>query len=201
MYRKYLKRLFDLILSVFLLVLLSPVFLFIAVIIKMSSEGPVFFRQQRGGKDGSYFTIFKFRSMAVDRCAEKSGFEPGSKMRVTGIGKILRKTKLDETAQLINIFRGEMSFVGPRPEVKKYIKLYPQRWEKVLSVKPGITDSASIKYRNEEEILADSDDPETEYRQVILPKKLDLYEQYVDTISFFTDIKIIFKTFWVIIFS
>lgn len=198
MYSSFFKRLFDLILSLVLLIAFSPLFVLLAIFVKVSSKGPVFFRQKRGALNGSYFTILKFRSMAVDDEAEKVGFEPGSKMRVTGIGKILRKTKLDELPQLVNVFKGEMSFVGPRPEVEKYINIYPERWEKVLSVRPGITDSASIVYRNEEELLAAAEDSEKEYWEVILPRKLDLYEDYVSTISLMTDVKIILKTIFVL---
>jgi lipopolysaccharide/colanic/teichoic acid biosynthesis glycosyltransferase len=144
--------------------------------------------------NGQYFTLLKFRSMAVDRDAERRGFEPGSGMRVTALGRILRKTKLDELPQLINVLRGEMSFVGPRPEVRRYIELYPERWARVLSVRPGITDPASIEYRNEEELLAAAADPEREYRGVILPRKLDLYEAYVGSVSLAGDLKIILRT-------
>jgi lipopolysaccharide/colanic/teichoic acid biosynthesis glycosyltransferase len=139
--------------------------------------------------------------MTEKKSDDKSEFDAGSDMRVTRIGKILRKTKLDELPQLINVLKGEMSFTGPRPEVKTYIDLYPERWEKILSVRPGITDPASIEFRNEEEILAASENPEEEYRNSILPVKLTYYEQYVDNISLFYDIKLILKTVFVVLFK
>jgi lipopolysaccharide/colanic/teichoic acid biosynthesis glycosyltransferase len=198
MYRLFLKRIIDTISSLFLLTVMSPVFLAIAIAVKLNSRGPVFFRQERGGKNGKYFRIFKFRSMAVDQEAEKKGFEPGTKSRITGVGNFLRKTKLDELPQLINVLKGEMSFVGPRPEVRKYIEVYPERWAETLSVTPGITDPASIRFRNEEEILAKAEDPEKEYRESIMPQKLDIYQEYTENISFFNDMKIIFDTFFAV---
>jgi len=201
MYKKFMKRPFDLILSLAAFLVFSPILLILAIIVKTTSSGPVFFRQERAGKNGKYFRIFKFRSMAVDPGAEKKGFEPGSKMRVTSIGRILRKTKLDELPQLINVIKGEMSIVGPRPEVRRYVDLYPERWAIVLSIAPGITDPGSIEFRNEEDILASSADPEKEYIEKLLPEKLDIYEKYVQTISFASDIKIIARTAAAVIFK
>lgn len=201
MYKRYFKRLLDLFLSTAALLVFSPLLLLLALLVKASSQGPVFFRQERAGKNGRYFRIFKFRSMAVDPDAEKKGFEPGSKMRVTPIGKILRKTKLDELPQLLNVLKGEMSIVGPRPEVRRYIELYPERWNTVLSIAPGITDPGSIEFRNEEEILAAASDPEKEYTEKLLPSKLDLYENYVASVSFVSDIKIIVRTAKAVIFK
>lgn len=201
MYKNIFKRLIDLVLAAGALLVFSPLLFLLAVLVKTGSAGPVFFRQERAGRNGKYFRIFKFRSMAVDPDAEKKGFEPGSKMRVTSIGKILRKTKLDELPQLLNVIKGEMSIVGPRPEVRKYIELYPERWSKVLSIAPGITDPGSIEFRNEEEILAAAPDPEKEYTEKLLPAKLDLYEKYADSISFISDIKIIVRTAAAVIFK
>ena len=201
MYRKIFKHLLDFFLAIILLALFMPLFLAIAIAVKLSSSGPVFFRQERGGKNGKYFFIFKFRSMAVDTDAEQKGFEPGSSMRVTGIGRILRKTKLDELPQLVNVLKGEVSFVGPRPEVRRYIELYPDRWEKVLAERPGITDPGSIEFRNEEELLAQADDSEKEYKEVILPRKLGIYESYVNSISLQKDLKIIVRTFFAVLFN
>ena len=181
------------------LMLLLPFFLFVAVFIKMDSTGPVFFRQKRGGRDGKYFDIFKFRSMTVKEKADGKDFDAGSCSRITWTGKIIRKTKLDELPQLINVVRGEMSLVGPRPEVETYIKLYQQRWDKILAVRPGVTDPASIKFRNEEELLAKAENPEEEYRNVILPRKLEIYEDYVSSISFLNDVKILFGTIFVVL--
>ena len=129
------------------------------------------------------------------RGAEQGSFDAGATDRITGIGKILRKTKIDELPQLFNVLRGEMSFVGPRPEVQKWVSIYPERWEKILTVRPGITDNASIEFRNEEEILAASENPEKTYRDVILPLKLTFYESYVDNHSIAGDLYIIWKTF------
>jgi lipopolysaccharide/colanic/teichoic acid biosynthesis glycosyltransferase len=201
MYRKFFKRFLDFITALVMLLIFTPLMLILALLVKLTSEGPVFFRQKRGGKDGVYFEILKFRSMTEKKSDDKSEFDAGSDMRVTRIGKILRKTKLDELPQLINVLKGEMSFTGPRPEVKTYIDLYPERWEKILSVRPGITDPASIEFRNEEEILAASENPEEEYRNSILPVKLTYYEQYVDNISLFYDIKLILKTVFVVLFK
>jgi lipopolysaccharide/colanic/teichoic acid biosynthesis glycosyltransferase len=132
--------------------------------------------------------------MAIDPDAEKKGFEPGSATRITLVGRLLRKTKIDELPQLLNVIRGEMSIVGPRPEVKCYIELYPERWSKILEVSPGITDPASVIFRNEEEILKRAEDPEEKYRLEILPGKLKLYEKYVDDITFRKDFGIIIDT-------
>ena len=126
--------------------------------------------------------------------AEEGSFEPGDLYRVTRIGKFLRKSKLDELPQLVNILKSDMSLVGPRPEVEKWIALYPERWKRILSVPPGLTDNASIEFRNEEELLAGSGNPEKTYKETILPKKLELYEDYILNHSFTGDIKLIFKT-------
>lgn len=194
MYRNFLKPLFDFFSAALLLILLSPVFVLIALLVRLTSEGPVFFRQNRGGKNGKYFEILKFRTMTQKKENDGKDFDPGDDMRVTGIGKILRKTKLDELPQLVNVIRGEMSLVGPRPEVKKYINLYPEDWNFILSVRPGITDPASVVYRNEEDILASAEDPEKKYISEILPRKLELYKKYVDNISVISDTAVLFKT-------
>lgn len=200
-YRQFMKRTIDVTLASLMLVVLSPLLLLTAFLIWIESGSPVLFKQKRGGRNGKYFRILKFRSMSVDKDAEKKGFEPGSLKRITRVGKIMRKTKIDELPQLLNIIRGEMSLVGPRPEVRKYIELYPKRWARVLSVLPGITDPASIEFRNEEEILAASPNPEKEYRNVLLPKKLDIYENYIRNVSFTCDFKILLKTFFAVIFK
>jgi lipopolysaccharide/colanic/teichoic acid biosynthesis glycosyltransferase len=199
MYSQFFKRIIDFMVAGTALMLLLPFFLFVAVFIKMDSTGPVFFRQKRGGRDGKYFDIFKFRSMTVKEKADGKDFDAGSCSRITWTGKIIRKTKLDELPQLINVVRGEMSLVGPRPEVETYIKLYQQRWDKILAVRPGVTDPASIKFRNEEELLAKAENPEEEYRNVILPRKLEIYEDYVSSISFLNDVKILFGTIFVVL--
>lgn len=199
MYPRILKRIFDFTVAGTALLFLLPLFLFIAMFIKLDSKGPVFFRQKRGGRDGKYFDIFKFRSMTVKEKTDGKDFDPGTCPRITSIGKIIRKTKIDELPQLINVILGEMSLVGPRPEVETYIKLYQRRWDRILSVRPGITDPASIKFRNEEELLAKAANPENEYREVILPRKLEIYEEYVSKVSFLNDVKILFGTIFVVL--
>jgi len=189
------KKLFDLIFVSPALVILFPVFLAIALFIKLDSQGPVFFRQIRVGKDGRNFRIFKFRTMVSG--AEKKGIQvsTSSDSRITKIGALLRKYKLDELPQLINVLFGEMSLVGPRPEVPKYVAHYPIEVKfKVLSVCPGITDLASIEFSNENEMLEDVEDVEREYVENILPIKLKYYVDYVDNRSLFGDIKIILMT-------
>ena len=194
------KRTFDLIVSLIFIIVLSPVFLLIAIFIIIDTGFPVFFIQKRVGKGGKQFKMFKFRTMTVLREALQGSFHAGDTSRVTSIGKILRKTKLDELPQLLNVFSGKMSFVGPRPEVQKWVDAYPERWAVVHSVKPGITDNASIEFRNEEEILAASSEPLVTYRDEILPLKLTMYEDYVHNKSFWKDIGILFKTFTSVIF-
>lgn len=177
-----------------LVILLLP-FLFIALIITTAMPGPVFFIQERVGRNGKVFNLIKFRTMKVARGKERGSFDAGDTSRITPLGAFLRKYKLDELPQLLNVFLGEMSFVGPRPEVKQWTMVYPEKWKIVHSVKPGITDNASIEFRNEEIILANAEDPLETYKEVILPRKLDLYIEYVQNRSFLGDIGIIFKTF------
>lgn len=188
------KRCFDIVASFFGLLMLSPVLLILAVAVVLDSGFPVFFVQKRVGKGGRQFRIFKFRSMTVSKAAAEGSFDAGNSRRVTRVGRILRKTKLDELPQLWNVFIGDMSLVGPRPEVQKWVEAYPERWRFVHSIRPGITDNASLEFRNEEEILAASDDPEVTYREVVLPRKLYLYEDYVRNRTFLGDIRIIFRT-------
>lgn len=191
----FLKRCFDITASALGLLFLALPFLVIAVIIKATSKGPVFFRQVRVGKDGKEFRIFKFRTMVVD--AEKKGMQitVGADSRITGIGKFLRKTKVDELPQLINVFIGQMSFVGPRPEVPKYVNMYTDYQRNVLKIKPGITELASIVYRDENDVLAKSENPEETYINDIMPKKIALNMEYMQKLGLFYDIKLIFMTF------
>jgi len=188
------KRLFDIIFSLIGLVFLAPFLILITIIIKADSKGPVFYIQKRVGKGNKDFRLFKFRSMRID--SDISGLlTVGNKdPRITSSGYYLRKYKLDEIPQLYNVFKGEMSFVGPRPEVRKYVELYNEYQMKVLEVKPGITDLASIKYRNENEILADSDDPEGLYTNEIMPDKIEINLEYISDRSLLKDIRIIIKT-------
>ncbi|MFH1942352.1 MAG: sugar transferase [bacterium] len=195
------KRCFDFTVSLIGLLLLFPVFLIISLLIRFASGPTVFFRQIRVGKDGKTFSLIKFRTMEFAPGVEKGEFEPGSNCRVTPVGRFIRKAKLDELPQLVNVLKGDMSIVGPRPEVLKWVAVYPERWVTVHRVRPGITDPASLVYRNEEEILATAPEPEIVYRDVILPHKLTLYEKYVGSHSFFGDFGIIIKTFCSIIKS
>ena len=188
------KRCLDCLAAAAGLAIAGPLVLFVALMVRLSSDGPVFFRQVRVGRNGREFLLYKFRTMRVARGAEKGSFDAGDASRVTPLGKVLRKWKLDELPQLWNVLAGDMSLVGPRPEVRRWVDAYPERWSRVLTVRPGITDPASIAYRNEEELLARSPDPERTYREVILPHKLSLYEAYVQGRSFSGDVKILFKT-------
>lgn len=194
------KRIFDLCFTIPGLVLLFPLFIIIATWIKIDSPGPVFFRQTRVGKKGVIFQILKFRTMILD--AEKKGEQitVGQDPRITRSGNFLRKYKLDELPQLINVLLGEMSLVGPRPEVPKYVEYYPSHIKNIiLSVPPGITDFASIEYRDESTLLAQSVDPELIYIQEILPTKLEYYVKYVNERSLYLDFKLILKTFYRIV--
>mgnify|MGYP000969588695 CR=1 FL=1 len=193
------KRLFDLTVSSVAIVLLSPVFLLIAILIKLDSKGPVFFLQSRVGKDEKVFQIYKFRTMVVD--AEKLGKQitVGRDPRITRVGHYLRKYKIDELPQLFNVFNGSMSFVGPRPEVPRYTALYNSEQREVLRVRPGITDLASIKYRDENEVLAQSENPEKTYIEEVMVDKLQLNLDYIQNRSFWVDIKIIFQTIYKIV--
>jgi len=192
----YMKRVVDFVLSALGLIVLSPLFFIIAVIVSLTSPGPAFFRQFRIGRNGCSFKMLKFRTMTVLQDAEKGSFEAGSSARVTRIGRVLRQTKLDELPQLWNVLKGDMALVGPRPEVRKWTLVYPERWAFVHKVRPGITDPAAIAFRNEEDILAAASDPEKAYRLEVLPKKLDMYEMYVKTRSFSGDLKIICRTLY-----
>ncbi len=195
------KRLFDLIISLLGIIVLFPLFLLISILIILNNKGPIFYRQKRVGKFGNLFLLYKFRTMRYSQISTEGIFEPGNTTRITSVGQILRKTKLDELPQLINVLLGHMSFVGPRPEVENMVALYPERWEKILTVKPGITDNASIAFLNEEYILEKAEDPEEFYREVILPQKMDLYEDYVKNHTFVSDLKIILRTINAIIFK
>ena len=193
------KRLFDLIASGLGLIVLIPLFLIIAIWIKMDSKGAVFYRQVRVGRNNKDFRIFKFRSMRVG--ADKGSLVTigGRDPRVTRSGYWIRKFKLDELPQLINVFIGDMSLVGPRPEVRHYVDYWTPEQMHVLDVRPGITDPASIKFRNENELMEKAEDPEKYYIEVIMQEKIKLYLEYVEKHNFFYDLGLIFKTFWVIV--
>ncbi len=188
------KRLFDVVCSFFGLVVLLPVFVVISLWVGLSSRGGVFYIQRRVGRFGKDFSLYKFRSMAVGSDKGSLLTVGGRDSRVTKAGYFIRRFKLDELPQLFNVLRGDMSFVGPRPEVRKYVDLYTKEQKRVLSVRPGITDPASIKYRNENDILAQHSEPEKYYIEVVMQDKLRLNLQYIDSRTFFGDIKLIFQT-------
>ena len=180
---------------------MSPLLSVIALAISLGSGAPVLFRQVRVGLGGRDFLLYKFRTMRPATGTQQGSFDAGSMARVTRLGLILRKWKLDELPQLWNVFKGDMALVGPRPEVRKWVDAYPERWAQVLTVRPGITDPASIVYRNEAEILAGAPDPEDYYRKEILPQKLDLYQRYVTTHTTRGDIMILFRTMMAVFFN
>lgn len=188
-----LKRIFDIILSLFGLIILLPFMLIIAVFIKFDSKGPIFFRQVRVTKGGKEFKIFKYRTMKVGS-DKYSQITVGKDGRITKIGSFLRKYKLDEIPQLINVLIGDMSLVGPRPEVPKYVALYTDEQKEILRVRAGITDYASIEFSDENNLLALEEDSEKAYIEKIMPKKIELNKKYLSEISILTDIKIILLT-------
>ena len=188
-----LKRIFDITLSLFGLIILLPFMLIIAILIKIDSKGPVFFKQIRVTKNGKEFKIFKYRTMKVGS-DKYSQITVGKDGRITKLGSFLRKYKLDEIPQLINVLIGDMSLVGPRPEVPKYIALYTDEQKEILKVRAGITDYASIEFSDENDLLASEEEPEKAYIEKIMPKKIELNKKYLSEISILTDIKIILLT-------
>lgn len=191
------KRLFDLILAVPVLILVSPLMLVSAIWIKLDSKGPIIFRQERIGRDCVPFSIMKFRTMVSRKVQGDSLITTSTDLRITRCGRILRLLKIDELPQLINVIAGQMSIVGPRPEVQKYVELYPEAArQKILSVRPGITDNASLRFRDEGALLASADDPEREYIETILPTKISMYVDYVDNQSLAGDLLLILRTAW-----
>lgn len=195
----FLKRFLDILSSSVVLLVLLPVWLVIALLIVMESKGGVFYKQVRVGKDNRDFFLYKFRTMRVG--SDKKGLLTVGERdnRITRVGYFLRKYKIDEFPQLLNVIKGDMSIVGPRPEVRKYVDLYTPEQMKVLSVRPGLTDLASIKYVHENEVLAASDNPEQTYIDEVMPAKLDLNLQYIATQSLMGDIRLIFNTFLAIL--
>ncbi|MDO4172329.1 MAG: sugar transferase [Prevotellaceae bacterium] len=194
------KRLLDITASGIGLLLCSPIFLILAIWIKLDSQGPVFYRQVRVGRGNRDFKIFKFRSMRTGSDKGSLITVGGHDKRITRSGYFIRKYKLDELPQLINVFTGDMSLVGPRPEVRRYVDMYTEEQLHVLDVRPGITDPASIKYRNENELLEKADNPERYYIDVIMPDKLRLNLEYAVNQSLSGDLKLIFQTFKAIIY-
>jgi lipopolysaccharide/colanic/teichoic acid biosynthesis glycosyltransferase len=188
------KRAFDIVAAFLGLIVLSPLLLLVALLIKLDSAGPVFFRQERIGREFRSFLIYKFRTMVQEAPRQGEPITFGADPRITRVGRILRKTKIDEFPQLINVFRGEMSLVGPRPEVRKYVELFREDYEDILKVLPGITDLASLTYRYEAELLGRSENPEAEYVKRVLPAKIRLAKEYIRKSSLRFDVTLIFKT-------
>ena len=194
------KRLFDWLMSSLGLLVLGPLLLLIALAVKLDSQGPVFFRQERVGRFGKTFRIHKFRTMRHDPAGKGLQITVGADSRITRVGGVLRSTKLDELPQLIDVWVGTMSLVGPRPEVPRYVAHYPADMkDKVLSVRPGITDIASIEYKDESAVLARASDPEQAYIHEVMPHKLALAASYVDQASVWMDIKLIVRTILAIV--
>jgi lipopolysaccharide/colanic/teichoic acid biosynthesis glycosyltransferase len=194
MYRHVGKRLFDMVTASIVLVLISPVLLAIAIAIKAGSPGPVFYRGTRVGMDRRPFAMLKFRTMVIDAEAKGPSSTSADDPRITKLGAFLRRFKLDELPQIINVFKGEMSLVGPRPQVAWAVEGYSPEEQRVLTVRPGITDWASIRFSNEGEILKGSTDPDRDYMILIHPEKMRLSLQYVDRMSFGTDLGILLRT-------
>lgn len=189
------KRTFDIVTSVLGLLVISPVLVAAALLIKLTSRGPVLFRQERIGRHCRPFFIYKFRTMVPDAPRLGGQITAGEDPRITRVGRVLRKTKLDELPQLFNVLRGDMSLVGPRPEVRRYVEMFPQEYQDILKARPGITDVASLKYRHESEILGKAVNPEEEYVKNILPEKIRLSKEYLENASLLYDLGLIAKTF------
>jgi lipopolysaccharide/colanic/teichoic acid biosynthesis glycosyltransferase len=193
------KRLFDIAAAATGLVILSPLLLLTAVLIKLDSRGPVFFKQERFGKNFQPFRIYKFRTMVADAPQRGSAITVGDDPRITRLGHWLRRTKIDELPQLINVVKGDMSMVGPRPEVEQYVEMFRKDYAEILKVRPGITDLASLKYRDEAAVLSSMRDPEQAYVTRVLPEKIELAKQYVGKASFFYDIRLILQTLFKVV--
>ncbi len=188
------KRTFDVVVGVLGILLLLPFGVAVALLIKLDSRGPVFFRQERVGRGFRPFFIYKFRTMVEDAPRRGGLITVGEDPRITRVGWYLRKAKIDELPQLINVAKGEMSFVGPRPEVRQYVELFRKDYEEILKVRPGITDLASLKNRDEADVLGRSQDREEEYVNRILPEKIHLAKEHLRRSSFFLDLTLVFKT-------
>ena len=188
------KRLFDIVFSLLGLIILAPILLIISILIKANSEGDILYKQKRIGKAGEPFYVNKFRTMVKDADKKGKQITVGNDSRITRVGRVLRKLKLDELPQLINVLKGEMSFVGPRPEVSKYVKLYTKSQREILNIKPGITDYASIYFSNESELLDQADDSEEFYVNKVMPYKIMLNKRYIENKSLVEDVKVICMT-------
>lgn len=188
------RRAFDATAAAAGLIVLFPLFLAVAIAIRADSRGPVFFRQRRVGRHGTPFRIYKFRTMHVDAEARGGQLTVGADPRITRVGRFLRKYKLDEFPQLINVVTGDMALVGPRPEVPRYVARYDERQRRVLSVRPGVTDPASIEYRDENDLLAAAEDPERTYLEEVMPRKLEMNLAYLQGRTLRSDVGVIFRT-------
>jgi lipopolysaccharide/colanic/teichoic acid biosynthesis glycosyltransferase len=188
------KRFIDITISLLALILLAPVFLILAVVIKLTSRGPVFYEGRRVGRGGEIFLMHKFRSMVVNADQMGTDLTPHGDPRVTRVGRFLRRTKVDEIPQIIDILRGKMSLVGPRPESPLYARYYDERQKHVLSVRPGMLGPAQIKYRHEELMLKDKEDPDAYYIRELMPRKLEIDLDYVENMNFLLDVGILFKS-------
>ncbi len=198
MYKLYGKRVFDIVAVLGGGLVLLPFIVILSLWIKLSSKGSLFYIQKRVGKDFKEFDLYKFRTMIENADKVGPSVTSGDDPRITKIGKFLRKTKIDELPQLLNVLKGDMSLVGPRPEVMKFVIQKRDEYKQVLSVRPGITDNAAIEYVNEEEIMQQYEDKEKAYIDIVLPEKIKLYNTYIDNISFINDIKLILQTLKVI---
>ena len=198
MYKDFGKRIFDIVATLIGGILLLPLIIVIIIWIKTTSKGPIFYIQKRVGLNFKEFNLYKFRSMVVNADRIGPSVTSGDDPRITKIGKILRRTKIDELPQLINVLKGDMSLVGPRPEVIKFVEQKKEDYKIILSIKPGITDNAAIEYRNEETIMEQYENKEKAYIDIVLPQKIKLYKKYINNISFIGDLKLILKTIKVI---
>ena len=189
------KRFFDFFAVSITIIVLSPILIVIALLVKVTDNGPVLFCQERIGTDFHPFALYKFRTMRIGSTSAGPSVTIKGDSRITPIGRFLRKAKLDELPQLFNVFKGDMSLVGPRPEVAQYVEMFNEEYKTVLSVRPGITDYAAIEYRNEEDVLARYTNPQDAYTKEILPAKIALYKKYISEQSFMTDLRILIGTF------
>lgn len=191
-------RAFDIIVALFGLIILSPLLLAIVVVIKVSSPGPILYSQQRVGRHGRLFRLYKFRTMVLNSDQIGTSVTTCTDPRITKIGRVLRKSKLDELPQLWNVLKGDMSFVGPRPDVPEIVVKYNSNMKKILEVRPGITSNASLHLRNEEELLSLASDPDRTYEEVFVPAKVSLSMEHVNNTSFLFNMKVLLQTIWVL---
>jgi lipopolysaccharide/colanic/teichoic acid biosynthesis glycosyltransferase len=199
LYGRFGKRIFDLILSVPSLIILSPVFLITAILIRLETPGPIVFSHERVGHDGRIFKLYKFRTMVKDASRIGPSITAADDPRITRMGKLLRRFKVDEMLQIVNVVKGDMSVIGPRPELQKFVSKFKKDYREILKMKPGMTDYALIVFRDEEKILGKFKDTEEAYIKEVLPEKIKLYRKYMEDMGLATDVKIFFKTIWEIL--